>query len=147
MFVKNDPERKYVNGSIGKICGLSHDAVEVLLPPGPGEEKSRRIEVAKVVWEAHRYKLGAAGEIEAEVTGTYQQYPLKLAWAITIHKSQGKTFERIIVDMGKGAFEHGQTYVALSRCTRLEGVVLRQRLTPRDILTDPRVVEFYEGSR
>jgi hypothetical protein len=67
---------------------------------------------------------------------------LKLAWAMTIHKSQGKTFERVVIDMGRGAFAHGQSYVALSRCTTLEGIKLRQPLTPRDLLMDPEVREF-----
>ncbi|MEZ4982146.1 MAG: helicase C-terminal domain-containing protein [Saprospiraceae bacterium] len=82
--------------------------------------------------------------IDSEVIGTFSQIPLRLAWAITIHKSQGKTFERVIIDMGKGAFEHGQTYVALSRCKTLEGVILNQPIQMKDILTDFRIVEFYE---
>jgi ATP-dependent exoDNAse (exonuclease V) alpha subunit len=76
--------------------------------------------------------------------GTFTQYPLKLAWAVTIHKSQGKTFDKVIIDMGKGAFEHGQTYVALSRCRTLEGIVLKQKIKPQDVMVDERVVEFYE---
>jgi ATP-dependent DNA helicase PIF1 len=89
----------------------------------------------------------ADGNIEHESTGTFTQFPLKLAWAITIHKSQGKTFDKIAIDLGSGAFEHGQTYVALSRCRTLEGVVLKQKLKPKDILTDERIVEFYDRAR
>ena len=78
------------------------------------------------------------------MAGTFTQYPLKLAWAITIHKAQGKTFDRAVIDLGRGAFEHGQTYVALSRCRTLEGIVLKEKLRMEDILVDPRIVEFYE---
>ena len=80
--------------------------------------------------------------LEAEVAGTYEQYPLRPAYAITIHKSQGKTFERVIVDLGGGAFAHGQTYVALSRLVSLDGLVLRRPLSPRDLILDRDVVEF-----
>jgi ATP-dependent exoDNAse (exonuclease V) alpha subunit len=94
-------------------------------------------------WDIIRYKASAQGDIEAETVGSFRQYPLKLAWAITIHKSQGKTFDRLLLDLGGGAFEHGQLYVALSRCRTLEGIVLRHRIRPQDIITDDRVVEFY----
>jgi ATP-dependent DNA helicase PIF1 len=83
-------------------------------------------------------------KIETETIGSYKQYPLRLAWAMTIHKSQGKTFDKVIIDLTGGAFEHGQTYVALSRCRTLEGIVLRQRIRPQDIRVDERIVEFYE---
>ena len=98
-------------------------------------------------WDIIKYKAPQfAGEnIDSEVVGTFKQYPIKLAWAITIHKSQGKTFDRVIIDMGRGAFEHGQTYVALSRCRTLQGIILKKRLMPRDIMVDPRIVEFYES--
>lgn len=147
MFLKNDPERRYVNGTIGKITGLhpEHVRAEILKPDGSTEE----IEVERAEWEFLRYKINEANpdKIEAEVLGTFEQYPLRLAWAITIHKSQGKTFDKVIVDLGRGAFEHGQTYVALSRCRTLEGIVLRERLRYHDILVDERVVEFYEQQR
>ena len=99
-----------------------------------------------MIWEIVRYKMSQDNpeDIEAEVIGTFEQYPLKLAWAVTIHKSQGKTFDKVIIDMDKGAFEYGQTYVALSRCGTLEAIVLKQKLQPRDILVDERVVDFYE---
>jgi ATP-dependent exoDNAse (exonuclease V) alpha subunit len=147
MFVKNDTERRFVNGTIGKVCGLDLQSVEVAVPRSDGTVEI--ITVSPAVWESHRFKLNAAnGAIETETVGTYKQMPLRLAWAVTIHKSQGKTFERMVIDLGRGgAFEHGQTYVALSRCTSLEGIVLKQRLTHRDIRTDPRVVEFFAQSR
>jgi len=97
-------------------------------------------------WEILRYRLSETQpeKIETEKVGSFHQYPLKLAWAITIHKSQGKTFDHVIIDLGRGAFEHGQTYVAFSRCRTLEGIVLKQKLRHQDILTDERVVDFYE---
>ena len=89
-------------------------------------------------------KGGATGGIETETVGSFVQYPLKLAWAITIHKSQGKTFDKVLIDLGGGAFEHGQLYVALSRCRTLEGIVLRHQIKQQDVITDERVVAFYE---
>jgi ATP-dependent exoDNAse (exonuclease V) alpha subunit len=144
MFVKNDPKRQFVNGTIGKIVKLENDSVTVMVEDLQG--KREYIEVERMDWEILRYKESKedSSKIESEVIGTFKQYPLRLAWAITIHKSQGKTFERVIIDLGKGAFEHGQTYVALSRCRTLEGIVLRQPIRFRDILTDERIVDFYE---
>jgi hypothetical protein len=142
MFVRNDmEERRFVNGTIGKITQLSKDTIVVETDE---QGKKRRIEVPKAEWEVIRYKGAATGGIETEVVGSYIQYPLRLAWAITIHKSQGKTFDKVLIDLGGGAFEHGQLYVALSRCRTLEGVVLRQPIRPQDVITDDRVVEFYE---
>lgn len=144
MFLKNDPERRFVNGTIGKITALEAESihVEIQTPDGTTEE----IEVTRSEWEILRYKMSSTDpeKIETEVVGTFEQFPLRLAWAITIHKSQGKTFDRVIIDLGQGAFEHGQTYVALSRCRTLEGIVLQARLRPQDVLVDDRVVEFYE---
>jgi len=144
MFVKNDPRRRFVNGTIGKITKLLDDEIVVMIEDG--FEKTKFINVEKLEWDIQRYKAADDIEkgIETEVVGTFKQYPLKLAWAITIHKSQGKTFDKIIIEMGKGAFEHGQTYVALSRCRTLEGIVLKQPIRPRDIMVDDRIVEFYE---
>lgn len=144
MFVRNDlEERQFVNGTIGKITQLTQDTIVVETEEHGG--KKRRIEVPKAEWEIIRYKGAATGGLETEVIGVFIQYPLRLAWAITIHKSQGKTFDRVLIDLGGGAFEHGQLYVALSRCRTLEGVVLRHRIRPQDVITDERVVEFYEG--
>ncbi|MEL6124397.1 MAG: helicase C-terminal domain-containing protein, partial [Bacteroidota bacterium] len=86
-------------------------------------------------------------EVEAEVIGSFEQYPLKLAWAMTIHKSQGKTFDKVFIDMAGGAFEFGQTYVALSRCRTLHGVQLKSALSMDDVLVDQRIVDFYEWWR
>ncbi|RMG88215.1 MAG: AAA family ATPase [Bacteroidetes bacterium] len=145
MFIRNDPENgAYVNGTLGKVVELHPDKVRVLIDDHGRKEE---IDVEPVEWEILKYKLaGSAGseEIDTEVVGTFSQLPLRLAWAVTIHKSQGKTFDRVIIDMGKGAFEHGQTYVALSRCRSLEGIVLKQKIQMRDIMVDERIVEFYE---
>ncbi len=145
MFVKNDPQRRFVNGTIGKVVKLLDDEIHVVIENPDGQQKY--INVEKLTWEMLRYQateIDASEPISTETIGTYTQYPLRLAWAITIHKSQGKTFDKIIIDLGRGAFEHGQTYVALSRCRTLEGIVLRKPLTGRDIIIDPRVVEFFE---
>lgn len=141
MFLKNDPKRRYANGTIGKICYLDNEEikVQVLTPEG----NIQTIDVERFEWEVIKYQLGETG-IAAKVVGTYKQFPLKLAWAMTIHKSQGKTFDRIIIDMKGGAFESGQTYVALSRCRTLEGIVLLNPLQPRDIMIDQRIIEFYQ---
>lgn len=146
MFVKNDPKKRFVNGTIGKIIKLEPDNIRVLISDKDG---NRQIDVEKLEWEIQKYKLDKDDEtkIESEVLGTFRQYPLKLAWGITIHKSQGKTFDKIIIDLGRGAFEHGQTYVALSRCRTLEGIVLKQKIRPRDIMVDDRIVEYYETNR
>ena len=143
MFLKNDIKREYVNGTIGKIIELSYDKIVVQTEDKDGSFKN--IQVEKQEWEILRYKMGDdPSKIDTEVIGSFKQYPLRLAWAMTIHKSQGKTFDKVIIDMTGGAFEHGQTYVALSRCRTLEGIVLKQRLRPQDIRVDERIVEFYE---
>jgi ATP-dependent DNA helicase PIF1 len=144
MLLKNDPERRYVNGTIGKIVALEQESLKILIEENGLEWKE--IEVTPVTWEIIRYKSDPANteDIQSEVIGTFTQFPLRLAWAVTIHKAQGKTFDKVIIDLGTGAFEHGQTYVALSRCRTLEGIVLRQRIRPQDMLTDLRIVEFYQ---
>jgi len=147
MFVKNDNvKREYVNGSIGKIIALSQDRILVSLEDM--NEKETIIEVEKQKWEVLHYRLSTDGDkIETETVGTFQQYPLRLAWAITIHKSQGKTFDRVYIDLGAGAFETGQTYVALSRCRTLNGIILKRKLLPTDIRIDERVVDYYQHLR
>jgi ATP-dependent exoDNAse (exonuclease V) alpha subunit len=147
MLLKNDPERRYVNGTIGKIVALEQESLKILIEENGLEWKE--IDVTPVTWEIIRYKSDPANtdDIQSEVVGTFTQFPLRLAWAVTIHKAQGKTFDRVIIDLGTGAFEHGQTYVALSRCRTLEGIVLRQRIRPQDILTDMRILDFYQQMR
>jgi len=145
IFIKNDPDRRFVNGTIGKVLSLQAGSLKVVVEAGAGG-KREEIRVEPMDWEILRYvpSREAPDKIETEVIGTFRQLPLRLAWAVTIHKAQGKTFDRVIIDLGRGAFEHGQTYVALSRCRTLEGIVLKQPLRPRDIQTDERVINFYE---
>ena len=149
MFVKNDPEKEkqFVNGTIGKIVALDSKELKVQIRNDQGETSI--INVEPLEWEILRYALESEdkSKIKSKVIGTFKQYPVKLAWAITIHKSQGKSFNHVIIDLGRGAFESGQTYVALSRCRKLEGIVLQNKLTPRDIIVDPRIVEFSEQLR
>ena len=147
MTVRNDNDKKYVNGTIGTITECKPESVVILVSENG---KPREFEVGYEEWDVIRYTATGTEEetkIGTETLGTYKQIPVRLAWAVTIHKSQGKTFEKIIIDLGRGAFEHGQTYVALSRCRTLQGIVLRNPLTPRDVMVDPAVVEFYEGMR
>ncbi len=145
MFIKNDPDKKFVNGTIGKIIELGEELVKVIYLNDKGEEI--QVTVKQLEWEIIRYEYDQDSKIKTKVLGVFKQFPLKLAWAITIHKSQGKTFDRIIVDLGKGAFEHGQTYVALSRCRSLQGIILKNPIRPQDILVDQRITEFYETKR
>ncbi len=142
MTLKNDPQRRYVNGTIGHIVdiGIDHLILEIV----DEKEDIHRVELEKSTWEMIKYKWDDAKKsVEADVIGSFEQYPLKLAWAMTIHKSQGKTFDRVYIDMTGGAFEFGQTYVALSRCKTLGGVQLKQPLTPNDIRVDERIIDFY----
>jgi len=146
MFVKNDPKRRFVNGTIGKVIKLDQDNIRVLIEDKNG---TKHIDVERLEWEIQHYKVDKEDQtkIESETVGTFKQYPLKLAWGITIHKSQGKTFDKVIIDLGRGAFEHGQTYVALSRCRTLEGIVLKAQIRPRDIIVDDRIIDYYESQR
>lgn len=139
MLLRNDSQKKYVNGSLGIITKLNDNTVELLL-----EGNEETIEIEPNSWEVVKYKAetGKKDGIIAEVSGSFKQLPLKLAWAVTIHKSQGKTFDKALIDMGTGAFEYGQTYVALSRCKSLEGIQLKQPLKMKDIRTDDKVVDF-----
>lgn len=142
MFVKNDPDRAFVNGTIGRVVEITPETIQVETVDNQG--KKRKIDVPLMEWEIIRYQMNAKDELVAEVLGVFRQYPLRYAWAITIHKSQGKTFDRIIVDLGTGAFENGQLYVALSRCRTLDGIVLQKPLQFRDIMTDERIISFYQ---
>jgi ATP-dependent DNA helicase PIF1 len=143
MFIKNDPDKKWVNGTIGKIVDLKNDIIKVAIEDDQGITKV--VDVETMDWEILKYTstLTDPNKIQTETIGTFTQFPLKLAWAITIHKSQGKTFDKVVIDLGRGAFEHGQTYVALSRCRTLEGIVLKQPLRPRDVMTDERIIDFH----
>jgi len=140
MMLNNDYEGRWVNGSMGKILGFKKDdegELYISVRIADGED----VKVGPHSWEIFNYKVEGK-EIVSETVGTYTQYPLMLAWAVTIHKSQGKTFERVVIDIGKGTFAHGQMYVALSRCTSLGGIVLKQPIMKKHIWMDRRVVQF-----
>lgn len=141
MFIKNDKDHAYVNGDIGIITKVNPFTIEVKL-------KGAVITVTKQTWEKHKYQYhksaveGQRGSVEKKLIGTFEQYPLKLAWAITVHKSQGQTFSKIFIDLHTGSFTSGQTYVALSRCKTLEGIKLLRAIEERDIILDNRIHEF-----
>jgi ATP-dependent exoDNAse (exonuclease V) alpha subunit len=137
IFIKNHETRKWVNGTIGKVHKLAPDKIEVQLPNGDIEE------VRMETWENKLYKWDAMNRrVQSEVIGTFKQFPIKLAWAITIHKSQGLTFDKMILEMGGGTFAHGQLYVALSRCRSFEGLILREPIRYKDMIIDDRVIRF-----
>ncbi|WP_236980650.1 ATP-dependent DNA helicase [Membranihabitans maritimus] len=140
MFVKNDPAKQFVNGSLGKIVEIGDHAIKVRLQ---NVKTPKTITVYSTIWENIKYKINSEGKIESEVTGTFEQFPVTLAWAITIHKSQGMTFDNVAIDLGTGAFDFGQSYVALSRCTHFNGIFLKRPFKPNDIMTDDKIVEFY----
>lgn len=143
MFVKNDPNKQYYNGMIGEVVEIHAQGFKVRPNMMPGQV----IEVQPEEWSNMRYGLdGETQEIKEVVEGTFVQFPVKLAWAITIHKSQGLTFERVLIDVS-GAFAHGQTYVALSRCKSLEGVVLTSLIPPEAIIADNSVDKFSREMR
>ena len=140
VFIKNDigGQRRWVNGTIGKIYFIANDVIEVKLPDGSVHAISRE------TWEHRGYRYDRSKrKIISEAKGTFTQYPIKLAWAITIHKSQGLTFDNVIIDLGQGAFVNGQVYTALSRCRKLKGITLRREIRPTDIIHDSRLIEFY----
>ncbi|MBR4682909.1 MAG: AAA family ATPase [Elusimicrobiaceae bacterium] len=131
----------WVNGDIGTVYDLGPDFIKI-------ELNGAVYQVEQHVWEDVRYEFNALTQkLEPKVKGFFKQYPLKLAWAITIHKSQGLTFDNIYLDMGRGAFAPGQTYVALSRCRTLSGVHLKKDISVRDVQCDGRVKQFFEQVR
>ena len=139
MFVKNDPspDKQFYNGKIGIISRIEDDIVYVNCEGDASEISCERLE-----WENKRYDIDErSAEMTEQVIGTFSQFPLRLAWAITIHKSQGLTFDKVIID-AEMAFAHGQTYVALSRCSTLEGIVLSSRIDKHAIICDRPVAEF-----
>ncbi len=140
IFLKNDSTKRWVNGTLGIVKKISNDRIRVQVNTefGPVEYDVERAE-----WDNIKYEEDhASGKIYPRKIGSFKQFPLKLAWVITIHKSQGQTFDNVDLHFGYGAFAHGQIYVAFSRCRTFEGIKLMKRLEPRDVILDPRIEEF-----
>lgn len=143
MLLNNDPTGRWANGSIGKIVDIKLDiegweenlVVEL--------QSGKIVEVTRNTWKIFKYIYNhEQGKLDADIIGSFTQYPVRLAWAVTIHKSQGKTFDNVAVDIGSGAFAQGQVYVAISRCTSFEGLVLKRPIQKRHIWLDAPVTRF-----
>lgn len=139
IMVANDPKGRWVNGTPGVIVGLTPNSIEVKIDGVTYKIKEK-------IWEKMKYKYNAeTKEIFQEVDGVFRQFPLKLAWAMTVHKSQSKTFDSVMLDLGNGAFEYGQVYVALSRCKSLDKLYLKKALTSKDIKVHPEIRKFMKS--
>ena len=136
MLIKNDTKspKRWVNGSIGVVTELSKDSIKLRI-------KNKIHKITQDTWEKFNYRI-QDNQVVHEVTATFTQYPIKLAWAVTIHKSQGQTFENVILDLDTGSFAHGQTYVALSRVVSLEGLYLTRRIKMSDIIFNQNLQEY-----
>jgi ATP-dependent DNA helicase PIF1 len=143
MFTNNDAVRRWVNGSLGTVVEVSNDDNPILtVALDDGEE----VEVKRYTWEVFKYAMGEEGRLEEQVVGSYTQYPLTLAWAVTIHKAQGKTFDNVLIDLGWGAFAHGQLYVALSRARKFANIVLVKPFRKKDVIISDEVLRFVKSS-
>lgn len=139
MFTRNDLDHRWVNGTTGAVRQLSENIITVQTSYG-------MFNVKREIWETIEYVFDdSTGKITAKTVGSYTQFPLMLAWAITIHKSQGKTLDNVVIDLGRGAFADGQVYVALSRCRSLDNIHLKKPVRISDIKVDPVVKEFYRS--
>lgn len=136
MLLRNDKERRWVNGTLGHVDSVNRDEITVNID---GKTHS----VSKETWKKIQYALNEeTNTLEERVVSSFTQFPLKLAWAITIHKSQGQTYNTVAIDMGFGAFAHGQTYVALSRCKSLGGIYLNRKISREDIIVESKIINF-----
>lgn len=147
MFLRNDTQGfggeppRWVNGTIGTVTRIAGESVRV-------EVEGEEFDVEPAVWERFRYAYDPGSKsLSRDIVAEFTQFPLRLAWAVTIHKSQGKTYERAVIDLGSGAFAPGQTYVALSRLTSLDGLYLSRPLRPSDIRVDPDVARWMAEAR
>jgi len=143
MFTKNDSQQRWVNGTVGRVVGTKSESIQVeLLTDHSGTVH----DVQRVTWEKFKYEYDEQEDtIRPRITGYYIQFPLMLAWAVTIHKGQGKTLENVRVDLGRGAFASGQVYVALSRCRSLNDISLARPINPREVICDERIKGFYQA--
>ena len=138
IMIKNDPEKRWVNGSIGTIHDIAEKKIKVKI-------NHKIYEVKKEKWDRIQYSYDDdQQEVLENVTGSFKQYPMRLAWAITIHKSQGQTFEKVIIDMSQGSFAPGQLYVALSRCISLDGIELLRPLKKSDVIVNKQLIGFQD---
>jgi ATP-dependent exoDNAse (exonuclease V) alpha subunit len=144
MFVKNGPE--WVNGTVGRVVDLNDESIEVELLSEPN--KGTTVGVKRESWDRYQYKWNDKRRmIDIRTIGSYRQLPFILAWAVTIHKAQGLTLDEVNIDLGRGAFAPGQTYVALSRCRTMDGISFSRPLEIKDMLCDQRIIDFYSNVR
>lgn len=148
MMLNNDSAARWVNGSIGKITKIEFDDLEMDDVLTVKLDNGKSVRITKHSWKIHKYFFNEQTQkLDTEIAGSFEQFPLRLAWAVTIHKSQGKTFEKVIIDIGRGTFAHGQIYVALSRCTSLEGITLKKPIEKRHIWMDYKITQYFKSLR